>query len=174
MLAFFLNRSVKTFRIYFILFGFQNFRHPAYVPRVDDFSGQHQTPGMHSCPHCPFKAKRLDSLKRHMRRHFPSEKYICNICEKGFLENYFLKCHLLKAHGITASHSEQKSKKCICNICGNGYVENYILKHHMLTVHGIELSVNVESQALNVESQTLNVESPAGKELTADNLSDAS
>ena len=44
----------------------------------------------------------------------------------------------------------------------------------MLTVHGIELSVNVESQALNVESQTLNVESPAGKELTADNLSDAS
>ena len=36
-----------------------------------------------------------------MRIHFPSEKCICSVCGKGFLENYVLKCHLLKVHGVT-------------------------------------------------------------------------
>ena len=72
-----------------------------------------------------------------MRNHFPSQKRICIICGKGFLENYILKCHLLKAHQITVNSQS----------CNEPITEN---------MTGVSQRVDCEPQTENVLTDTGN------------------
>ena len=86
------------------------------------------------CPYCDTKDICWITLLRHVssnhQEHY-EKKFLCNICDKGFLFSSLYTKHKNIAH-------LEKEKIHICDICGNHYTEMYRLQQHILSKHKAE------------------------------------
>lgn len=55
------------------------------------------------------------------------EKFDCNLCEKQFLTNHYLKKHVQYAHEGVRRH--------ICKICQHGFISKNDVRKHKQSVH---------------------------------------
>ncbi|XP_013403480.1 zinc finger protein 37 [Lingula anatina] len=112
----------------------------------------------HCCPHCDFKCKEPNNLKRHIALHFSSERnFVCDVCGAAFHTKKTLQTHHVYKHSEQREfpcsdcnlsfktpnalkrhehvHSNDRPHKCYC---GQAFLRLYNLRRHMKHLHGTD------------------------------------
>ena len=97
----------------------------AKMTQLYSHSRYHEVPE-HMCPHCGYRAKDRSNVDRHMRTvHITEKKFSCEICNKRFKTDYYLKKH------IEFRHTEREPLNLLCPICSAVYNSDAGLQFHM-------------------------------------------
>ncbi|XP_019871436.2 zinc finger protein 558 [Aethina tumida] len=110
---------------------------------------------LYKCDYCGDSFKDNWSLDEHVKSHstdllghtldkpFPDDSsklfdkpFLCNICDRIFMDNKNLKKHMREVHFIIDQVVNDVEKKFSCNICGRKYKHNKNLSVHLRSSHG--------------------------------------
>jgi len=131
----------------------------------------------YQCPHCPYKTREHNNLKRHVALHFSRRDFICETCGDAFHAKKTLEVHVLY------KHSDERPLQCAdcdmtfktknslkrhrlihqnlrlhkCAICDMSFNRFYNLRRHMRMVHGTE-------ESLPAPNKVRVLDAPAGQE----------
>ncbi len=64
---------------------------------------------------------------KHLHHHNGTYQYVCNFCNRGFMDRYSFNTHVRNHQGITSSIK--------CKICGVVVTTKKGLQKHMTTIH---------------------------------------
>nr|XP_026490676.1 zinc finger protein 3 homolog [Vanessa tameamea] len=98
------------------------FKHDAVKPRF-------------KCKYCSKEYFRNDTYKRHLRSHAGEKnqkKYVCDYCDRGFVNKYNLIAHLKNVHDDAINPN---FVRFTCRACGVAFCEKRILDNHIRKYH---------------------------------------
>ncbi|KAH3717328.1 zinc finger protein 432-like [Dreissena polymorpha] len=83
------------------------------------------------CDLCGMGFRQLYNLQQHVStKHRKERRFACKQCEKKFVTNYQLKCHILQHSGV---------RPYACKICTKAYTQKKELRRHMKTFHSMTM-----------------------------------
>ena len=85
----------------------------------------------YKCPQCPYKTSRIYNFRRHRRTHSKTKQFKCQECQKGFVDQNYLKLHVTTNHG----HDGGKPTRFLCDDCGRNLSSINSLQRHQLKLH---------------------------------------
>ncbi|CAH0756909.1 unnamed protein product [Diatraea saccharalis] len=116
---------------------------------------KHSTLEMYKCPHCPERFGTYTRRAVHLaaEHQFSTRKYVCKICNRGFLISGNLSGHMRRAHAVARPHAcaecgaafpqrrellahgaaHRPSRPFHCQLCPNKYPRKKALVVHMRT-----------------------------------------
>lgn len=143
----------------------------------------HQVDISWNCPHCDYKTKRHQTLKRHMDLHLEKKNFMCEICGNSFHALATLKDHHQFVHSDERNykcseceksfknqsslarhrriHSDDRPYQCHC---GTSYKRLSHLKRHMSSAHNQILKSRAVKKFKEVEAKDVEI----GTEISSD------
>jgi len=85
---------------------------------------------LYECENCSKTFTELRSLKEHKVIHDPSQRFICQYCQKSFAQRNHLRYHLASKHGVCDGETSHD-----CNVCKKKFAFSFQLKKHKIQVH---------------------------------------